>query len=205
MHLGGDKNLHGEDLLSITKWAAMQNKGHSTAAVWSLLGCLSKLGSKIGDDPSRWHMKNYGIHPEEMYSRDTGANGCLTKAVNAGLQGVQNQETRGERKLQPLIIKLTIWGLFHCSTPPSPTYYISQVKNLNMHTYWNDQPALIVESSSAGREEEEEEEEEGNYLHFSIKCEMRLLMFCQCKIYKWAHVAWVIICISKLVLTYIDI
>lgn len=96
MHLRGDKNLHGEDLLSITKWAAMQNKGHSTAAVWSLLGCLSKLGSKIGDDPSRWHMKNYGIHPEEMYS------------VNAGLQGVQNQERRGERKLQPLIIKLTI-------------------------------------------------------------------------------------------------
>lgn len=45
--LKGDTHLHGEDLLSISKWAAMQNKGHSTV-VWSLLGCLSKLGSKIG-------------------------------------------------------------------------------------------------------------------------------------------------------------
>lgn len=66
--------------------------------------------------------------------------GVQKSAVNAGLQGVQNRrEGRSEEGGEncTLIIKLTIWGLFHCCTPPA--YYISQVKYLNKHTYWNNQ------------------------------------------------------------------
>lgn len=67
--------------------------------------------------------------------------GIQKSAVNAGLQGVQNRRGRRregvKREQHPPIIKLTIWGLFQCCTPPA--YYISQVKYLNKHTYWNNQ------------------------------------------------------------------
>ncbi len=110
--LKGDKNLHGEDLLSISKWAAMQNKGHSMVA-WSLLGCLSKLGSKIG---TIHHAGTWKIMEFTQRKCIHGTRGCKwlfnkgiqKSAVNAGLQGVQNrregrrgEEGRRERKLHP--------------------------------------------------------------------------------------------------------
>ncbi len=77
-----------------------KNKGH-TAVVWSLLGCLSKLGSKNRDDPSRWHMKNYGIHPRGNVFTGRGCKWLFNKgiqksAVNVGLQGVQNRREEEE-------------------------------------------------------------------------------------------------------------
>lgn len=122
--------------------------------------------------------------------------GIQKSAVNAGLQGVQNwgEGIEEERRRRAWVEKgektaPTNYQAHHlrdCFIAVLPSaYYISQVKYLNKHTYWNDQwPGLIVKRSpaeAAGREVE------GNYLHFSINYCKRVLMFCECGMYLWGH------------------